>query len=148
YEITLYSAEERLGEIFEFLFADAGDLPELTRGRGITACHLAKRHVRENYVRRHVAFVGEFAAQDSQAVEQRFVAFDRAGASFLRLIGNFDLLRQCNWGSLAQSLQTGVGEGQRSELARGTVDKFQPQKLAPDCLPGVAFQFPANPVSR
>ncbi len=74
--------EKRLGKILELLFTDAGDTAELDRCRGIGARHFAQRHVGENHVGRHIARVGQRAADAAEVREECFVAFDFAGALF------------------------------------------------------------------
>ena len=57
------SFKKNFAELAQFFLADAADAGEIVFVFGIIPRHLTQRHVRENNVGRHVAFVGEFFAQ-------------------------------------------------------------------------------------
>ena len=76
-------AQERVGKILQLLLAHAGNSAKLGRGRRIMFRHFTERDIGEDDVGWHVAFVRKSAPQTAQALEQHFVAFDRARTSLL-----------------------------------------------------------------
>ena len=66
--------QERRGEIFELLLADAWNLAELHGRSRKRLCHVAQRYVREDDVSGHIALIGESAAQRAQTIEKGFIA--------------------------------------------------------------------------
>ena len=55
--------QKNFAEFAQFFFADAADAGEFAFACGIISRHLPQRHVGENDVGRHVAFVGQPFAQ-------------------------------------------------------------------------------------
>ena len=111
------------------------------RGRGIGARHFAQRHVGENHVGRHVARVGQRAPDAAELGKEGFVAFDFAGALFHFRGRFFDLLGEGDRRSFAERSATGCGHLQGGKFPRRDLDQTEPQQLAPERLPGVAFEF-------
>src|SRR6266545_1319042 len=103
-EIILDFAKERLCKVLQLLLSHSGNSAKLSRSRRIISRHFTKRNIGEDDVGRNVAFVGEFAAQTAQALEQHFVAFDRARASLFIPRDNFNLLRECDRRTVAQGV--------------------------------------------
>src|SRR4029077_14047688 len=109
--------------------------------------HFAQRHIGEDDVSGHAAFVGEFTAKTTQVRKQYFVAFDRAWLDSRAFLRDFDLLGQNDRRPLSQCLHTGGRKRQRRKLARCAFDQPQPQKFATDRLPLNSLQFAADAVS-
>src|SRR6266446_6316712 len=109
---------KRLRKIAQLLLADAGNLAELCSRSRTSARHLAQRNIRKNDVGRHISLIGQFAAQDSKVLEERFVAFDFSGAMFWPLL-LFDIkwFRQRDWLSFAQRGQTGFSKLERGKFS-------------------------------
>src|SRR5580704_10360664 len=89
-EIVGDCGSERLCEISQFLPANSRNSTELRRVCRTHARHLAQRHIGKNYVSRDITFVCQLAAHQTQALEEHFVAFNRAGAPSFSFVGNLD----------------------------------------------------------
>src|SRR6266478_8473271 len=140
--------EERLGEIFQFLLAHAGNSTKLGWCRRIVPRHLAQRDIRENYVGRYVALIGKSAPQPPELFEEQFIARDRADSATRCSLGDIDLLGQRNWGACAQCFQTRSRKRQRGKSARRAFNETESQQFASNRLPLFTFEIPANAISR
>ena len=139
--------QKRDAELLQFPFAHSADPGELAFVFRILPCHLPQRNIRENDVRRHALLIGHLLAQLAQALEQRLVARDFAGATLRRLrrgdrFGQRDCLalRQCRAARRCQ-FNHGVAVGGLSQIT-------QPHQLPSDGLPLASGVVLADAVSR
>ena len=101
-------SRERRRKFGELLGADAGNTAEFHRGSRIFASHVAQRAIGKNNVGRNGAFVGDFAAQGAELIEERFVALDFAGA--FDCFFDFGLEREKNFAAIFQGGAAFVSE--------------------------------------
>src|SRR6266446_3408832 len=115
-EIISHGSRKRLRKIAHLLLTNAGNSTELRPRRRISARHFAQRNIGENDVGGHIAFISEFATQNAQLFEERFVAFDFADTTFRSfLLLNIVWSGQRDLSSLSQCGPTGAGQFERRE---------------------------------
>ncbi len=125
---------ENPAEFAELLFANAADTGEIGFARRIKPGHLSQRHVGENDVGRHGAFIGKLFAQGAQGLEQRLVAGNFAGTIFRRGgwgdgFGKRDFLPRFQRGA------AGIGQFDDVKLLGILEQQAEPHQFASDGAP-------------
>ena len=119
---------EDCAKIVEPFFADARDRKKVSTRCWVAARHEAQRDIRENDVRRHVAFVGDLFPERAEVFEEFVVALNGVGA--IRLAAQTrihrcrrDRLRDDDCVPVAKCISATLRHVHNSETVRAKVEE-------------------------